>query len=353
MTLAEEGPLTRTAGLIAALFSVVLMLPACSDESPSGDSDRATDSVSGEVLALNRDGGIDDPLLLSFDLASRASTAVPTPDDTQGVFAASWEEDGAIALLETDGQVALWSLAPGREPERLTEPLRGAPLSFATAEGRILVGMCRDGFRGTSIVYEVASGESEEVAPACLATLSPDGTEVTYSPDQRSLWTKTLDGAGEENLSLVDTLGLSPAHRISGNIAWGPEAIAFPVAADDDETIVIIRPEGNSDIVPVGELPTDVTSPLAWNPDGTAVAFNMSNVSYVQPTHVTRLLEVGGDSTRVLNLGAGVSEFAIWSPTGKDELLTGSAAGAWAVVDSGGTWLAHRAAPGLIPLDWR
>lgn len=329
------------------------LLPACSDDSPTRESDRPPDTVSGEVLAFNRDGGIDDPVLLSFDLATRTSTAVVTPDDARGVFAASWQEEGAIALLENGQELALWSLGPGREPEALTEPLRGAPQSFASAEGRILVGMCRDGLRGTSMLFEVQRAGFEDVAPACVSTLSPDGTAVAYSPDGRSLWTKRIGGDGEQILSLGDTDGLSPAYRISGNIAWGTEALAFPVAAGDDEAIVIVAPDGDASVVPVGELPTDVTSPLAWNPEGTAVAFNMSNVSYVQPTHVTRLLEVGSDSTRVLNLGAGVSEFALWSPTGEDALLTGSSAGAWAVVDSGGTWLAHRAAPGLIPLDWR
>jgi hypothetical protein len=186
----------------------------------------------------------------------------------------------------------------------------------------------------------------------CAAALSPDGTELAYSPDQRSMWTAPVDGSAQASLLLrfaaIPDLPKRDAQAavLAGVPVWGQSGLAFGVSMNGRFAAVVVRPDGSVFMRTLGDGGSGFALSYAWAREGERLA--VTNRTQVEG--ILRVMEPATGESRVV----GVTEYQYvgpqWDPTG--EVVMAAARDAWIFVDSQGTWLRTLRVGQSVPTGW-
>src|SRR5665809_98076 len=155
------------------LLLAVLLVPVACTEGDNGVSEREdtepAPEFAGRILTT---GGFRDPAMGIHDLAADTTERIRLPGDPE-VIDAFWSESGdsAYVLAATN-----------------TADLGG---SF------LLATVCRRNDPSILVMDVRGPQRWTKVASGCSGALSPDGQEVVYSPDGRTLWTIATSGQSE------------------------------------------------------------------------------------------------------------------------------------------------------------
>jgi tricorn protease len=203
----------------------------------------------------------------TLTVSSGATEVEPSPDGEQ------------IALVARGDVFA--AMASGGKAVQITDaPQRDSDIAWG-ADGKSLVFITRRD--GNPEIYSAVSDDPDEprIAKArkhklvrltrtsereSAPTLSPDGKQMAFLRDDRSLWVAAPDGTAERKVA--------SAYGID-SIAWSPDSRWIAFTAEDEEynnEVMVVLADGTAPARNVSMHPRNDGNP-AWSPDGTKLFF--------------------------------------------------------------------------------
>jgi hypothetical protein len=352
----------RWPGGVAGL-ALALALVACDTAAPpSGPPSQPVPALAGSVLAAGRSFDT----LVRMDLPDLLPVDLPLPDEAGAVVDAVWDGDSAaaVAMLRLrDGTQQLYRIAQDAEPDPIGPLVRESIVggSLEVSGDTALYVRCGVDDPSSASVLDLGSPTAYRfLVETCLATMSPDGSVVAYAPpDARSILTVPTGGSAEPTTlvrlaDLTDLFGDAAADlTVFGPLVWSDSGLAFGVALEEGQAVVLVPEGGEPMLVTPKGLPPPVTFGrqrflvgLAWNPDGSALAVS----ALTQNEAVLRTVDPSTGGASVLALDGEALAEPTWSPDG--EVLVSQADQSWLFVGGDGSWVRRPPVGGLLPLDW-
>lgn len=339
---------------VLLLLAVLLVPVACTegDGRVSEGEPEPAPEFTGRILAT---GGFRDPAMRIHDLAADTTERVRLPGDP-GVVDAYWSESGdsAYVVAEGDDSGIVVEIGPDGVARRLGEALPGFA-SAADLRGSVLLAtVCRRSDPSVLVMDVEGAQKWRKVASGCSGALSPDGREVVYSPDGRSLWTTATSGRGETRkiADLEDLMGVEadevPLARVEG-IEWGDGGIAIEASIENRLLAVLVGEDGS--LVAAAGDPGVNELELTWQPDGDRLAVVTFSSAFNDAEAVLRMFDADRSEGQVVAIDPSRFFNMTWSPEG-DYLVATTSDGRWLFADDEGNWLKSENILAAGTLDW-
>ncbi len=175
-----------------------------------------------------------------------------------GVTSVRWHPDGKRLLFSFRG--ASYLVAPGRDPEKLTEPAGLEPTGVFSPDGK-LQAFLRGGALAVRPVGEPGAPARELYKPAAAGLrLRVNG----WSPDGRRLLATEIDGRKMPRRKIPDYLAAETDVREAPRAFPGEETTTQRVGVVDVDPAAVRW-------LDFGGRPLDMVTSLAWSPDGRSV----------------------------------------------------------------------------------
>ena len=283
-------------------------------------------SVSADGKAMvSIQGQESDSVFLQLATSNGTPTAVPGLPNQAAVRGVAWNSEGDLLVTTTtsilrvspDGSRQATLLSDPSETLRLSSVCsRGGPILFSTylREGKTSYNIWRVDANG-SRPKQLTSGKNEG-RPLC----SPDGASFYYE-DNVSNWIfkMPIDGGSPELIkaSVVPNGFMEGAANFSLDGRWMPEVetTTDPATQSSTHKVALVDLSTNSEASVKYIVPrADISAPIAFTPDGKAVAYNIvengiGNV-WVQPLD-------GSPGHRLTNFASDQIRTFQFSPDGK------------------------------------
>jgi hypothetical protein len=335
------------------------MLVACEGggASRTGARPTADPRLEGSLLAVDVRGA-----LKSLDLPSGTPRQIELPESASQLIDAFWAEDGSTlyAFLRSEtGGAQLYDVSEGQPLEAVGPELQSAGL-ISRGPGRLLASECGEfgppgSNEGANLVLDLAAPTAWRRLPAgCPSTLSPDGREIAYSPDGRSIWRAAVDGSGRpvEVLKLEELEGVPAGGPLAGRflsgLDWGRGGLGFVVGNEQKLWIAVADPDGEHFALPLANNRGGFGAGVAWQPEGDLLAVQ-SLGDFRSRDGVLRVLE---PATRQMQVVGVSQDFygLLWSPRG--DVMVVNSRGNFIFIDLDGVWLGRVVAGDTLPTDW-
>lgn len=335
-------------------LAVMLLAAACSEGETQG-SKRGTEpalELTGRMLTT---GGFRDPAMQIHDFAADTTERVVLPGNPD-VVDAFWSESGDVAYVLAEGADTGYFLGilPDGRVRRLGEALPGFANTGDLGGSYLLATLCQQKEPSVVVMDIGGTGKWNEVASGCGGALSPDGEEVVYSPDDRTLWTIAASGRGDARkiADLRDLTGVEPEEvpraRIE-SIDWGDGGIALEVSIEDRLLAVLVDEGGDPEAIAgdpgVNEL--DFT----WQPGGDRLAVATFSSAFNDAEAVIRMIDADRREAQVVAIDPSRFFNMTWSPEG-DYLVATTSKGRWLFADAAGNWLTSQHVITAGTIDW-
>lgn len=334
----------------ASVLLVMLVAFACTGERRTAPTDAGADvRLSGSVLARMQAG----TTLVIIDPDDGSERPVRMPAGTVLAHRASFAPDGSIvAVVEAPyGRPGVYRLGIDQDPRPLGPPLHGT-FTFDIEANSVLAAGCDR--PGIGFVLDLEAPSTwRRVDAACGAALSPDGRSVATPVDGNSVRVVAIDGtAAPATVLSLDELArgsLSDGARITGQIAWDDQGMAFTVGSADVESLVVVLDAGTATIEPLGAHAEWIETMLVWQPGGSLLAA----AGATRLEGLVRIADPRSGDVRVVAILREPPSGIAWAPDGR--VLLASTLGRWTFLGPDGAWL--RVLPysrgRAMPMDWR
>ena len=337
------------------LLLAVLLVPVACTEGESRDSEPEAvpaPEFTGRILAT---GGFRDPAMQIHDLGADTTERVRLPGDP-GVVDGFWSESGesAYLLVEGEGTGLIIEIGPDGEARRLGEALPGYADTADLGGSLLLATVCRRNDPSILVMDVEGPQRWRKVASGCSGALSPDGREVVYSPDGRTLWTIATSGQSEPRkiADLEDLRGAEPDEvpkaRVE-TIDWGDGGIAIEASIADRLLLALVGEGGTVEAISgdpgVNELD------LTWQPGGDQLAVLTFSSAFNDAEAVLRMVDANRLEGQVVAIDPSRFFKMTWSSEG-DFLVTTTSDGRWLFADAEGNWLQSENVITADTLDW-
>ena len=337
------------------LLLAVLLVPVACTEGDNGVSEREdtepAPEFAGRILTT---GGFRDPAMGIHDLAADTTERIRLPGDPE-VIDAFWSESGdsAYVLAATNTGFFL-EIGPDGEAKRLGEALPGYANTADLGGSFLLATVCRRNDPSILVMDVRGPQRWTKVASGCSGALSPDGQEVVYSPDGRTLWTIATSGQSEPRkiADLEDLRGAEPDEvpkaRVE-TIDWGDGGIAIEASIADRLLVALVGEGGTVEAISgdpgVNELD------LTWQPGGDQLAVLTFSSAFNDAEAVLRMVDANRLEGQVVAIDPSRFFKMTWSSEG-DFLVTTTSDGRWLFADAEGNWLQSENVITADTLDW-
>ncbi|MGH8676068.1 MAG: hypothetical protein ACREVG_17400, partial [Burkholderiales bacterium] len=240
------------------------------------------------------EGGNERYQLWRFDVPSRKAARLTDPSKRHS--SPVWSGDGARIAYTS---VAVGAQRDSREVRvevRVMDPLDPASDRLVAAlpgpgwflydwsdDGKTLaVGEYASAVESYLWLLDVQSGDKRALTPDRSTRVAHFG--AAFSPDGRTLYT-TTDRASEFRRLIAIDVATREVRTLSGDRPWEVEEfdltpdgtrLAFTTNEDGESRLNIVEPASGR-ALPVPELPKGVISGLAWNSQGSELAFNFAS----------------------------------------------------------------------------
>ena len=339
---------------VLLLLALMLAGVACTQgesQDPRKETEPALE-LEGRMLTT---GGVRDPLMQIHDLDTDTTERYLLPGNPQ-VVDAFWNESFESAYVLTEGlQTGLfYEIDHDGRVRRLGEALPGYATTADLGNTTLLATVCRR--KSSSVlVMDVEGGQRwDEVASGCIGALSPDGREVVFSPDGRTLWTIAASGQGEarEIADLENLVGVQPVdvpEARAESVDWGDGGIALDVSIGDRRLVVLVGEDGSLEAI-AGDPGVDQLA-LAWQPDGDQLAVATFSSAFNDAEAVIRIVDTDRGEAEVVALDPSRFFNMTWSPD-STYLVATTSQGRWLFVDAEGDWMASEHVITAGAIDW-
>jgi len=371
----------RAVGLTAGM----LLLAACTGGGHPAPEPSPTAPALTPKGSLLVDVGREFPSLALLPLGTLGA---PQPVDLTGSLLGRFDFPGGAQLLadgtayllvtKVDGSLGfrtrelgsqIFELSRGHEPRKVGPPLGPvSPSLVGVAGGRVVISTCGGRHRPPSVMtLDLGTGDADgtwqPVVRACLAALSPNGTDVAFvRPGERgpSIWRVPLDRstppvmlAGPDVLAPLQRSGVGRPDVFS--LAWGEGGVAAAVAdrrEDVERSGLVVLPDGSRPRVV--SLGSGRLVEMAWQPGGDLLALTECSrcAAFFRRVPQGELLMFDASSGRLREVAASRDTFRglAWSPDGS-LLATEPSQGDLTFLDVTGREVGSLATDGA-PLDW-
>ncbi|MPZ90599.1 MAG: hypothetical protein GEU68_03055 [Actinobacteria bacterium] len=339
---------------VLLMLALLLVPVACTEGETQGSEQEAEPApqFTGRMLTT---GGLRDPAMQVHDLAADTTERVRLPGDPR-VVDAFWNESGdaAYVLAEAEETGLILEIGSDGRARRLGEALPGHANTADLGGSLLLAPVCRRTDPSILVMDVEGPLKWKKVASGCSGALSPDGQEVVYSPDARTLWTIAASGRGRTRkfADLEELTGVEPDDvplaRVE-NIDWGDGGIAIEVSIADRLLAVVAGEDGSLEAIAgdpgVNELE------LTWQPDGDQLAVVTFSSAFNDAEAVLRMIDADQQEGQVVAIDPSRFFNMTWSPNG-DYLVVTTSDGRWLFADAEGNWLKSEHIVAAGTLDW-
>ena len=339
---------------VLLLLAVLLVPLACTEgeNQVPGREAEAVPEFTGRILTT---GGFRDPAMQIHDLGADTTERVRLPGDP-GVVDGFWSESGesAYVLVEAEGTGLIIEIGLDGEARRLGEALPGFANTADLGGSLLLATVCRRNDPSILVMDVEGPQRWKKVASGCSGALSPDGQEVVYSPDGRTLWTIAASGRGRTRkiADLDDLTGVEPDEvrqaRVE-SIDWGDGGIAIE-ASIADRLLAALVDEAGSVAVTAGDPGVNELD-LTWQPGGERLAVVTFSSAFNDAEAVLRMVDADRLEGQVVAIDPSRFFNMTWSPEG-DYLVATTSDGRWLFADDEGNWLKSENVITAGTLDW-
>jgi Tol biopolymer transport system component len=234
-------------------------------------------------LAGGKDGS--GPWLYSLDVEKRRPHRVTGALDRYTSLAASADGHRLVATLGNP-KGTLWRLALGDRADKAVDASKAIPVSLTTGRGfspRLGPGylLYVSSKAGSDGIWKLSDGAATELwsAPDARVVggpqISPDGTRVAFSVDQRGRTRLYLMNAdGTDARALVESLSLR------GDPTWAPDGQSIAAGADVNGTPHLFRVSLDGSSAP---LVPEYSLDAAWSPNGDFLVYSGADVGTTFP----------------------------------------------------------------------